>query len=59
MKDKVLWIVIGGVLAYAGTQLSSIAPTKATHETEIKNLQQKTDENRESIQALIDLHLNK
>ena len=46
LKEKILLIVIGGVLAWAGTSL-----------LKINALEVMTDENRQSIQALIGIHL--
>lgn len=63
MKDKklnsLIWLIVGGVLAWAGTQLLNIQPHITKNEEQVKSLQEKAEENRESIQGLIDLHLQK
>lgn len=48
MKDNIIMIVIGGVLAWAGASL-----------LKINALEVMTDENRQTIQSLVDLHLRK
>ena len=48
-----------GILGWAATQILSIEPHQVESDTKIATLEEKTDENRDSIQALIDLHLKK